>query len=119
MDVPMIPPVNQMSSACDEKYLNMLKKIILSIVDTKKVMVFLFGSRLSRCHSSIADADIGLLADEKLPANLYHKIRNSIDESIIPWEVDIIDFTRADKTFKDETLKDIVIWNMPEAMKKN
>ena len=52
-------------------------------------------------------ADIGLLADEKLPANLYHKIRNTIDESIIPWEVDIMDFTRADQTFKDETLKDI------------
>ncbi|MGP8330679.1 MAG: nucleotidyltransferase domain-containing protein, partial [Methanosarcinaceae archaeon] len=66
---------NQMPSACDEKYLNMLKEIILSIVDTKKVMVFLFGSRVSGRHSSSADADIGLLADEKLPANLYHKIR--------------------------------------------
>ena len=110
---------NQMPSACDEKYLNMLKEIILSIVDTKTVMVFLFGSRVSGRHSSSADADIGLLADEKLPANLYHKIRNAIDESIIPWEVDIIDFTRADQTFKEETLKDIVIWNMPEAMKKS
>jgi predicted nucleotidyltransferase len=56
---------NQMPSACDEKYLNMLKEIILSIVDTKKVMVFLFGSRVSWRHSSSADADIGLLADEK------------------------------------------------------
>jgi hypothetical protein len=65
---------------------------------------FRFGSRVSGRHSSSADADIGLLADEKLPANLYHKIRNAIDESIIPWEVDIIDFTRADQTFKEETL---------------
>ena len=104
---------------CDEKYLNMLKEIILSIVDTKKVMVFLFGSRISGHHSSSADADIGLLADERLSTNLYHKIRNAIDESIIPWEVDIIDFTRADQTFKEATLKDIVIWNMPEAMKKS
>jgi len=115
-----------MPSACDKKYLNMLKEIIFSIVDTKKVMVFLFGSRVSGRHSLSADADIGLLADEKLlladeklPANLYHKIRNAIDESIIPWEVDVIDFTRADQTFKEETLKDIVIWNMPEAMKKS
>ncbi|MBN1932942.1 MAG: hypothetical protein JW786_15165 [Desulfobacterales bacterium] len=97
----------------------MLKEIILSIVDTKKVMVFLFGSRVSRCHNSSADADIGLLADEKLPVSLYHQIRNAIDESIIPWEVDIIDFTRVDQTFKEETLRNIVIWNMPEAMKKS
>jgi len=97
----------------------MLKEIILSIVDTKKVMLFLFGSRVSGRYSSSADADIGLLADEKLSANLYRKIRNVIDESIIPWEVDIIDFILADQTFKEETLKDIVIWNMPEAMKKS
>ena len=83
-----------------------------SAIDTKKVMVFLFGSKVSGCHSSIADPNIGLLADENLPANLYHKIRNPIDESNIPWELDIIDFTRADQTFKKETLKDIIIWNI-------
>ena len=108
-----------MPSTCNEKYLNMLKKIIFSIVDKNKVMIFLFGSRVSGRHSSSADVDIGLFADEKLPINLYNKIRNAIDESIIPWEVDIIDFTRADQTFKEETLKDVIVWNMPEAMKKS
>ena len=108
-----------MTSIDDEKYLNMLKEIILSIVDRKKVMVFLFGSRVSGRHSTGVDADIGLLADDKLSANLYHNLRNAIDESIIPWEVDIIDFTRVDPSFKAEALKDIVIWNKPKAMKKS
>jgi len=61
----------------------MLKEIILSIVDTKKVMVFLFGSRVSGRHSLSADADIGLLADEKLPANLYHNEIHGV-ESVSP-----------------------------------
>lgn len=108
-----------MASIADDKYLNILKEIILSIVDKNKVMVFLFGSRVSGCHSACADADIGLLADNKLPAKLYHKLRNAIDESIIPWEVDIIDFTRVDPSFKAEALKDILIWNKPKFMKKN
>lgn len=108
-----------MPSSYDEKYLKTLKEIILSIVDKKKVMVFLFGSRASGRYNSSADADIGLLADKKLPVSLYHQIRNAIDESIIPLEVDIIDFTRVDQTFKEETLRNIVIWNMPEAMKKS
>ena len=103
----------------DEKYLDMLKEIILSLIDNEKVMVFLFGSRISENHSSRADVDIGLLADDKLSTRLFHTIRNAIDESIIPWEVDIVDFTRVDPTFKEEALKDILIWSKPKTMKKN
>ena len=103
----------------DEKYINMLKEIILPLVDTEVVMVFLFGSRVSGKHSSRADADIGLLSDDKLLDHLFHKIRNAVDESIIPWKVDIIDFTRVSSSFKEEALKEIIIWNKPRGMKIN
>ena len=99
--------------------MNMLREIVLSIVDIDKVMVFLFGSRVSKHHASRADADIGLLAEEKLPEKLFHEIRNAIDESIVPWRVDIVDFTRVDPSFKQKALKDIIIWNKPKAMKIN
>jgi len=108
-----------MSSEYNEKYLNILKEIVLSIVDTQEVMVFLFGSRVSSHHSTNADADIGLFSDISIPRTLYHKIRNAIDESIIPWHVDIIDFTHVDPMFKKEATKDIVIWNKPTAMRKS
>ena len=70
-------------AACpyDEKYLNLLKEITLSFIDAEKVMVFLFGSRTSEHHASRADVDIGLLADDKLPVNLYHKIRRPLRKS--------------------------------------
>lgn len=103
----------------EEKYINMLKEIILSQVDTEKVMVFLFGSRVSTHHSSRADVDIGLLTDDKLPDHLFHKIRNVVDESIIPWEIDLVDFTKVAPSFKDAILKDIIIWNKPKVMRKN
>ena len=103
----------------DEKYINKLKEIILSLIDTEKVMVFIFGSRVSGRHASRADIDIGLMANEKLPRNLFHTIRNAVDESIIPWEIDIVDFTRVTPSFKDEALKDIIIWNKPKGMSQN
>ena len=106
-----------MSADYDEKYMILLKQIVLAIINPQKIMVFLFGSRVSGHHARGADADIGLLADDKLPANLYHQIRNAIDESILPWKVDIVDFTRVDPAFKEDVLKDIVIWNKPEVMK--
>ena len=103
----------------DQKYLNILKEIVLSIVDTEKVMVFLFGSRVSSHHNPNADADIGLFSDDTIPATLFHQIRNAIEDSIIPWHVDIIDFTRVDSKFREEAAKDIAIWNQPTAMKKS
>ena len=112
-------PSDQMPSTYNEKYLSILKEIILSIVDTEKVMVFSFGSRVSSRHCTNTDADIGLFSDDNIPTAVYHQIRNAIDGSIIPWDVDIIDFTRVDPMFKKEATKDIVIWNKPTAMKKS
>ena len=103
----------------DDKYLDILKEIVLSIVDREKVMVFLFGSRARSEHSHCADADVGLYSDCDIPSKVYHKIRNAIEESIVPWDVDIIDFTQADSGFRQEAAKEIVIWNKPAIMKKS
>ncbi len=66
--------------------------------------VFLFGSRVHGRHVSRADADIGLLAESKLPESVFHQIRNAIDDSIVPWEVDIVDFTQVKSNFKREAI---------------
>jgi len=103
----------------NKKYLDQLKKIVLSQIDTKKIMVFLFGSRACGQHASRSDVDIGLLCHGKLPPHLFHKIRNAVDDSMIPWKVDIIDFTRAAQSFKKSALKDIIVWNKPDSIKIN
>jgi len=102
-----------------EKYLGQLKELIMSLVDPDRIMVFLFGSRAGGRHMSRSDVDIGLMCDSKLPVRLYHQIRNAVDASNIPLDVDIIDFTRVDPRFKEEALKEIIIWNKPQDMKTN
>ncbi|WP_179953079.1 hypothetical protein [Desulfobotulus mexicanus] len=55
-----------------KKYMDLLKNIILSRINHKEVMIFLFGSRVSGKHGSRAGVDIGFLSQEKLPAPLLH-----------------------------------------------
>lgn len=74
-------------------------------------MVFVFGSRATGQHSSTSDVDIGLLAKEPLSRSIYHRIINAVDESIVPWKVDIIDFNRVDPSFKKKAMENIIIWN--------
>jgi hypothetical protein len=82
-------------------------------------MVFLFGSRVTNRYSSTADVDIGLLSSDKIPARIYHRIKNAVDESIVPWNVDIVDFSHVDTFFKTQAMEDIVVWNKVEGMKIN
>lgn len=108
----------------DTKYIGMLKELILEEIDRESVAVFLFGSRAApnqASGSSRADVDIGLLAESEIPMRLIHRLRNRIDDSIVPLEVDLVDFTRVDVEFKDRVLtgRNIVYWNMPKTMKIN
>jgi uncharacterized protein len=100
----------------DNKYVSILKDMILSRIDRGGVMVFLFGSRATGRHSSRADIDVGFLAKDKLPPRLLHDIQNAVDESIIPLNVDLVDFTNVDSAFKHKVLKGIKIWNIPADM---
>ena len=58
----------------DDKYMNILKETVLSIVDINQVMVFLFGSRASSSHGSTADADIGLFSDDIIHWGVHHSL---------------------------------------------
>jgi hypothetical protein len=42
-----------------------------------------------------------------------------LEESIVPFKIDLIDFYQVDKDFKKEALKIIQIWNCPKNIKLN
>ena len=97
----------------NKKYLSMIKEIIFSIVDRKEYKVFLFGSRVTNKFNRYSDVDIGLLGNKPI-GNAYYKIINKIEESDIPYKVDIVDFAVVDEKFKKIALQEIEIWNDPK-----
>ncbi|MBE0539665.1 MAG: nucleotidyltransferase domain-containing protein [Ignavibacterium sp.] len=94
-------------------YLAKIKEIILSIIDTKEYKVFLFGSRATKKFKRYSDVDIGLLGNKPV-GNAYYKIINKIEESDIPYKVDIEDFALVDEQFKKIALEEIEIWSDPK-----
>ncbi len=95
----------------DEKYLQMVKDIVLSSIDTQSYAIFLFGSRARQKHAASADIDIGVLGHKPLPNKIIFNIKDKIESSIVPYKVDIVDFYDAETNFKSIALKDIQIWN--------
>jgi uncharacterized protein len=97
----------------NEKYISMIKEIIFSVIDKNEYKVFMFGSRATQKFKNYSDVDVGILGKKPL-GKLYYKIINLIEESVIPYKVDIVDFALVDEQFKNIALQEIEIWNDPE-----
>jgi len=94
-----------------DKYIEIAKNQILSMIDCENTSVFLFGSRAEGTNTSDSDIDIGFISSSKIDNLLLYKIRISLEESIIPYHIDLVDFYNADTEFKKIAMENTIIWN--------
>ncbi len=69
--------------------------------------LFLFGSRTARENRAFSDIDVGVLAGEKIPGRTMIKIQEELEESRIPFKVDLVDFAAVSDQFRNVALKNI------------
>lgn len=95
----------------EDSYLDLVKTIILKNIPNDKYNIFLFGSRTKDKHRFAADIDVGVEGKEPLNKDIIYKVQEEIEESIVPFNVDIIDFKDVGNEFKQEAMRNIKIWN--------
>ena len=100
-------------------YIDIVKQIVLKQVPNDAFAIFLFGSRAVRNAKPLSNIDIGILGTEPLPMIVKAHLDADLEESIVPFKIDLIDFYQVDKDFKKEALKKIQIWNCPKNIKLN
>lgn len=71
--------------------------------------VFLFGSRAKGDAGFASDFDIGIVS-ETLDPMILMELADIIEESFVPYKVDLVDFSTVDTAFKEQALKKIVVW---------
>ncbi len=88
------------------------KKELLFIIrkHVPSCTVYLFGSRARSIHQSGADIDLALNAGRKIGLAPILDIKADIEETTIPLFVDVVDMHTIDKDFKEEILKDGIVW---------
>ena len=95
-------------------YIDIVKQIVLKHIPKDNFAVFLFGSRAVGNDKPLSDIDIGILGLEPLPTIIKVDLESDLEESIVPYKIDLIDFYKVDKDFKKEALNTIQIWNCPK-----
>ena len=86
------------------------KKIILGRLKGYNVAVFLFGSRATGNASPISDIDVAIYPKKSLPSGLLSTIREELEESVIPYSVDLVDLTQLSQSWLEKIQKDGVVW---------
>ncbi len=94
----------------NNKYIEQIKKIILNKLGKySDLKIIFFGSRAKAKNvSQASDVDIAIegVFNEKDLIDL----KESLEESNIPYEVDIINLNIADKFFKEKIYKEGIFW---------
>lgn len=69
--------------------------------------IFIFGSSLKT--KSFADVDVGLVGEPIAPGQLV-QAKEALEESTLPYKVDLVDFNQVNDSFKQEVLNGTVQW---------
>ena len=93
----------------DEKHLSIITSIIKTIAELDNCPVYLYGSRTQGKSVKYSDVDIAIDYHEKsLPEAIKLKLSSLMENSLLPYEVDIIDINAVSPVFRAKIESDFV-----------
>ena len=73
--------------------------------------LYLFGSRARGDAARASDIDIAILPEAPLEPGTLARIRDALEESTIPYPVEVIDLSSVNDTFRRKVLTQAIEWN--------
>ena len=84
--------------------------MVLAALGDHDASVWLFGSCARGEPRQHSDIDIAILARDDLPSAFFAGLADEIDESTIPYDVDLVDLRHADPALAEEVRREGVKW---------
>jgi predicted nucleotidyltransferase len=93
-----------------DRILMLLKEIVLDTLDDVSTKVYLFGSWAREEEKRTSDIDIGLLSKEDIPIRKWVELRERIEESCLPYRVDVVDLSKANTVLVEKVKREGILW---------
>lgn len=87
-----------------------IRRLIFRRLQGLDVEVFLFGSRVKNTAGRSSDIDVAVFPALALPEGLLAEIRDDLEESRVPYRVELVDLSVADETFRDRVRREGMRW---------
>lgn len=88
-----------------------IRETIRKYLPAADCQIFIFGSRVTGENQPFSDLDVGILAPKIIPGHLMVKIQEELENSRIPFKIDIVDFQKVSDPFRELALKNLIyLW---------
>lgn len=87
-----------------------IRRIVLNGLRGYRARVYLFGSHARGDMQRASDIDVAILPDEPLPAGLLSTIREALEESHVPANVDLVHLSESDPALRTAVLRERLPW---------
>lgn len=94
-----------------EKILSDLKRILAETLSNEDVNVYLFGSWARHTEKQSSDIDIAVEPNRPLSPSCWIDLKDKIEESTIPYHVDLVNLDEASKPLINNIKKVGIMWN--------
>jgi len=93
-----------------ERAVERLRRMVVGALGEHDAAVYLFGSHARGEVRDASDIDIAILPRSDLPSAFFGELAATIEESTIPYDVDIVDLREVSPAFREEVIRTGVKW---------
>ncbi|SFL78428.1 type VII toxin-antitoxin system MntA family adenylyltransferase antitoxin [Salibacterium qingdaonense] len=97
-------------SAGRDAILSSLKEVVTQELDSRHVRVYLFGSWAKGTEKQSSDIDLAIETERDLDASAWNRLLEAIEESTVPYHVDVVDLQSADPAFTRQVKREGLVW---------
>lgn len=105
--------VDQIIDTPRERAIRMVRDLVANKLTNIPARVYLIGSCARGDHRRSSDIDIAIETLQPVSGTLISDIRQLLEESDIPFFVDVFDFTQLDESYRHQIEKEGVLWIAP------
>lgn len=99
------------ASPAATRALEEVRRIVLDVVGGENVKIYLFGSWARGEATHLSDIDVAIEPHATLPRGTLARLRERLEESHVPYRVDVVDLTRTTPEFRRRVLAEGVLWS--------
>ena len=93
-----------------ERSLEQVKRIVLDGLRGRPARVYVFGSTVTGVARHSSDIDVAIEPLAPLPRRVLADLREALDESTVPYDVDLVDLSAAPPAFRERVRQEGIPW---------
>jgi predicted nucleotidyltransferase len=93
-----------------ERSLEQVKRLVLEGLRGCPARVYLFGSSVTGAARRSSDIDVAVEPLAPLPPRVLVELREALEESTVPYAVDVVDLTAVPAAFREQVRRQGVLW---------